>query len=97
MLFRLPIVGQGPFTLQVVRAYLVRAQFLHHALVKDSLLFLAEHTILELQLLLVLLHRLCLFLFPLHRGELLLSESLIALLEQVGCRRLPAATCYVVQ
>ena len=85
VLFRLPIVGQGPFTLQVVRANLVRAKFLHNALVKDSLLFLAEHPIFELQLLFILLHRLCLFLSLLHSGELLLPESLIALLEQVGC------------
>ena len=97
VLFRLPIVGQSPFTLQISRAYLVRTELFQHTLVKDLLLFLAEHAILELKLLFVLLHRLCLFLSLLHRGELLLPEGMIALCKQVGGLWVLAGTSHVVQ
>ena len=48
--------------MQIIRADLILAELLSHIVIEDSLLFLSKHTILQLQLLLILLHRLCLLL-----------------------------------
>jgi len=67
-----------------MRTDLLLAELLQYALIEDCLLFLLEHSILELELFFILLHRLCLFLFV---TRVRLAKRLVTLEEQICGRR----------
>ena len=68
MLFRHALVSQCLLTLQIFHADIVPTKLLKHFCVKDSLLFLFEHPVLEFKLLFVLLHWLSLLIFGRRGG-----------------------------